>query len=91
MFEFDPDKSALNKEKHGIDFEEAKALWLDEDRIEQAARSEVEERRFVVAELRQALWCAVYTPRGGNIRIISVRRARKEEAEAYERNKNNRA
>jgi uncharacterized protein len=91
MFEFDPGKSALNKEKHGIDFDEAQALWLDENRVEQAARSEVEERRFVVAGLRQALWCAVYTPRGENTRIISVRRARKEEAEAYERNKNHRA
>ena len=90
MFEFDPAKSALNKDKHGIDFIEAQALWLDEDRIEQAARSEVEERRFVVAMMGQALWCAVITPRGEMIRIISVRRARKEEVEAYERNKDNR-
>ena len=90
MFEFDPAKSALNKDKHGIDFAEAQALWKDEDRIEQAARSEAEERRFVVARLGQALWCAVITPRAEMIRIISVRRARKEEVDAYERNKDNR-
>ena len=29
-FEFDPDKSAANLAKHGIDFEAAQALWLDE-------------------------------------------------------------
>ena len=28
-FEFDPEKSAGNKAKHGIDFEEAQALWKD--------------------------------------------------------------
>ena len=28
-FEFDPAKSAANKDKHGIDFVEAQALWLD--------------------------------------------------------------
>jgi hypothetical protein len=28
-FEFDPNKSASNKIKHGIDFEEAQKLWLD--------------------------------------------------------------
>ena len=29
-FEFDPAKSESNKDKHGIDFAEARALWLDE-------------------------------------------------------------
>ncbi|HUU33359.1 MAG TPA: BrnT family toxin [Vicinamibacterales bacterium] len=33
-FEFDPLKSAANKAKHGIDFVEAQALWLDPDRID---------------------------------------------------------
>ncbi len=28
-FEFDEEKSLANKEKHGIDFDEARALWLD--------------------------------------------------------------
>ena len=30
-FEYDPAKSAANKAKHGLDFEEAKALWKDEN------------------------------------------------------------
>jgi len=30
VFEFDPEKSAANLAKHGIDFEAAQALWLDE-------------------------------------------------------------
>ncbi len=28
-YEYDPNKSHANKIKHGIDFEEAQALWLD--------------------------------------------------------------
>jgi len=34
LFEFDPDKSAANRAKHGIDFEAAQMLWIDDDRIE---------------------------------------------------------
>lgn len=30
-FEYDPEKSLQNKQKHGIDFEEAQMLWLDEE------------------------------------------------------------
>ena len=30
-FEFDKNKSAANKQKHGIDFNEAKQLWDDPD------------------------------------------------------------
>jgi uncharacterized DUF497 family protein len=33
-FEWDPEKSAANKAKHKIDFETAKSLWNDPDRIE---------------------------------------------------------
>jgi uncharacterized DUF497 family protein len=43
-FEFGPDKSAANLAKHGIDFEAARALWLDDDAIEVDARSETEPR-----------------------------------------------
>ncbi len=90
MFEFYPVKSAANKKKHGIDFVEAQALWDDEDRVEQLARSELEERRLTVGRIGDLLWCAVYTMRGEQRRLISVRRARKEEVEAYERNQDNR-
>jgi uncharacterized protein len=33
-FEYDPDKGAENKRKHGIDFEEAQALWADPARFQ---------------------------------------------------------
>ncbi|WP_242045086.1 BrnT family toxin [Anabaena catenula] len=43
-FEFDPNKSAINKTKHGIDFIEAQKLWIDVNRIEIPARTEDEAR-----------------------------------------------
>jgi uncharacterized DUF497 family protein len=33
-FEWDPAKSASNKDKHGVDFEEARAIWQDPDRAQ---------------------------------------------------------
>jgi uncharacterized DUF497 family protein len=33
-FGYDPTKSQINKGKHGLYFDEAQALWIDEDRIE---------------------------------------------------------
>ena len=43
-FEYDPNKSAANKAKHSIDFEEAQALWQDVDRLEIPARFYDEDR-----------------------------------------------
>lgn len=83
MFEYDVNKSKSNKEKHGIDFEEAKELWLDEKGAEIDARSTVEERKMLVAELGGKIWTAVFTRVEENVRIISVRRARDYEREIY--------
>lgn len=86
-FEFDPDKSAANLAKHGIDFEVAQALWLDDDAIEVDARSDTEPRSAVIGMIGAKHWTAFFTVRGEAIRIISVRRARDDEVEAYDREK----
>ena len=82
-FEFDGAKSAANKAKHGIDFAEAQALWAGEI-VEIPARSETEPRRAVIGMIGAQYWTALVTPRGKNIRIISVRRARENEINLYE-------
>lgn len=82
-FEYDPAKSKKNKEKHGIDFEGARALWLDEDRIEFPARSETEKRHALLAMKEGKIWVAFYTMRETALRIISVRRARANEEKTY--------
>ncbi|MRX51084.1 BrnT family toxin [Paracoccus sp. S-4012] len=83
-FEYDPDKSAANKAKHGIDFEEAQALWNDPWLLEAPARTEDEPRFLAVGRIGERHWAAVWTPRDEATRIISVRRARKEEVDRYE-------
>ena len=83
-FEFDPQKSKLNKAKHGIDFEQAQGLWADPNCIGFPARSEDEERFALLALLKGKLWIAFYTYRDRKIRIISTRRARMNESKLYE-------
>lgn len=82
-FEFDSAKSAVNLEKHGIDFIGAQALWSDPDRLEVPARSLDEPRTQVIGRIGDVVWSAFTTIRGDRIRIISVRRARDEETAAY--------
>jgi uncharacterized DUF497 family protein len=89
-FEYDPAKSRTNAEKHGIDFETAKALWNDPKAVSIAVRYEDEPRFALIAEWNQKLWFAVYTFRDLKIRLISVRRARENERDIYKTQDDNR-
>jgi uncharacterized DUF497 family protein len=83
-FEFDSGKSDANKEKHGIDFVRAQSLWDDPDLIEIPARTSDEPRFVVIGRIGSRHWSAIITYRDDYIRIISVRRSRKEEISIYE-------
>ena len=83
-FEFDSQKSQSNKKKHGIDFREAQVLWNDSDLIEIPARTSGEPRFLVIGKISGQHWSGVITYRAEKIRIISVRRSRKEEIDIYE-------
>ncbi len=83
-FEFDPSKSKINKQKHGIDFLKAQRLWEDIDLIFIPAKTLDELRYLVIGKIEGKHWSAIITTRDQNIRIISVRRSRNEEIEIYE-------
>jgi uncharacterized protein len=83
-FEFDPNKSEANKGKHGIDSIEARVLWNDPDIIEIPVRTSDEPRFLVIGKISDKHWSCVITYRSDRIRIISVRRSRKEEVDLYE-------
>lgn len=83
-FEYDENKSATNLEKHGIDFEDAQAMWKDPNLLKIPARTQDETRNFYIGIINGKHWSAVTTPRNGAVRIISVRRSRKKEVELYE-------
>lgn len=83
-FEFDDPKSQSNLAKHGINFLDAQKLWVDPDRIEIPARTEDELRFLVIGKIARKCWSAIITYRENRVRIISVRRSRKEEVAIYE-------
>ncbi|MDE0045006.1 MAG: BrnT family toxin [bacterium] len=83
-FEYDTVKSVANRSKHGIDFDEAQALWDDPCVIEAPANVTEEQRFLAVGMIGARHWTAVYTYRNERVRIISVRRSRKQEIEHYE-------
>jgi uncharacterized DUF497 family protein len=83
-FEFDPSKSAANRAKHGISFDDAAALFADDRLLVVPARTVDEERFLAIGLLEGRHWSAIFTRRRGRIRLISVRRARNEEVNAYE-------
>ena len=83
-FEYDAVESIANREKHGIDVDEAQALWDDPYLIEAPANVTDEQRFLAVGMIGTRHWTAVYTYRSERVRIISVRRARKQEIDHYE-------
>lgn len=83
-FEYDDDKSQANLEKHGIDFHAARKLWDDPDLLEFPAKSDNEPRFLVIGRIAAKHWSAVVTDRNKKVRLISVRRSRKNEVELYE-------
>jgi uncharacterized protein len=84
QFEFDPNKSRTNKAKHGIDFEEAQALWNDSNALEAPAHHIAGEARILkIGLIGGVLWTAIFTVRANAIRIISVRKPHENEKRAY--------
>ena len=86
LFEYDQNKSQTNLNKHGIDFEDAQALWEKRTVMIPAKNIDGEKRYLVLGLIDGKHWSAVITYRGDVIRIISVRRSRNEEVDFYEEN-----
>lgn len=82
-FEYDPAKSESNREKHGIDFDQAQALWVDEQALIVPARTNTETSYALIGQCMGKIWTCIFTNRTVRIRIISVRRAREDEKERY--------
>jgi uncharacterized DUF497 family protein len=87
-FEWNPGKAKLNERKHGVSFEEAQSVFSDERArlIDDPDHSEAEER-FILLGLSSSLRVLVvahcYRASGNIIRIISARKATREEQRNY--------
>ena len=89
-FEWDNNKAEINLKKHGISFEEARSVFYDELALEfyDDEYSEWEERFLMLGvsnKLNLLLICHCYRESTGNIRIISARKATKNESKHYYR------
>jgi uncharacterized DUF497 family protein len=88
-FEWDDRKNTQNRRKHGVSFEEAQTVFFDEQALLVADPDHSEhEERFILLGLSSALRtlvvCHCYRREGGMIRLISARRADRQERELYE-------
>lgn len=82
-FEWDENKRLLNLEKHGIDFVDAVDIFLDLSRIERESFREGELRYQTIGTVNDIVLLVAYTYRKSTVRLISARRASKNEREAY--------
>ena len=86
-FEYDENKSQINKQKHGIDFVEAQNLWQDENGLVVPANIVDNEIRYaLISKILTKCFVVIFTVREDSNRIISVRRCRKNEEKNYENN-----
>jgi len=88
-FERDDRKNAQNRRKHGISFEEAQTVFFDEQAllIADPDHSKQEEQFILLglsSVLRTLVVCHCYRQEGDVIRLISARRADRQEREKYE-------
>jgi uncharacterized DUF497 family protein len=78
-FEWDPAKAASNLRKHWISFPYATRVFLDPHRQERLDTREAygEDRWVALGRVDEWVLAVVYTLRGSNIRLISARKANK--------------
>lgn len=81
-FEWDEEKNKLNEAKHGINFETASEIFYDSVLVRRSDRNN-EERWIAVGALVDRIITVAFTRRERTIRIISARRARKNEERDY--------
>lgn len=86
-FEWDSNKAASNRKKHGISFEEAQSVFYDDFAVQFFDEDSVSEDRFLMLgmsnEARILIICYCERDSGNVIRIISARKATQSERQFY--------
>ena len=88
-FEWNEQKATVNKNKHGVSFEEANTVFGDplSLTIDDPLHSRSEQRFIIIGRsIRQRTVVVIYVERRNNIRIISARLATSREKKTYEEN-----
>ena len=84
---WDPAKAQENRAKHGVSFPDAEPALFDPHAITHEDAYAEGEQRFVTVgvDALGRVVVVVYTYRGETVRIISARKATRNESRAYER------
>ena len=84
QFEWDEEKNRKNIKKHGISFELAAKVFLDENRIENydVEHSDYEDRYYAIGKVESMIF-VVFTERMNSIRLLSARPAEEDEINEY--------
>jgi len=84
-FEWDANKNKTNLKKHGVDFNQAKEVFNDKDKIEiiDNRKDYGEERRKIIGNAMDLLLSVIYTMREATVRLISARAASRKERKDY--------
>jgi uncharacterized DUF497 family protein len=83
MYEWDEAKRIAALHKHNIDFADAVEIF-EAIYIRLSGRSDIEIREIAVGYVNETYIAVVFTMRGETIRIITVRKARRDEREVYD-------
>ena len=88
VFKWDEKKNIKNLKKHGVSFEEAKSVFYDDNAVEfyDSEHSKKEDRFLLLGlstHLRILLICHCYKEKDSIIKIISARKATKNEQKLY--------
>jgi uncharacterized protein len=87
--EWDPDKAAGNARKHGVDFADAVIALEDPNSITAEDPDAIGEERYISmgADPYGRILVTAFAYRDRNVRIISSRKASKQERRRYEESK----
>lgn len=84
MFSWDERKRGANKAKHGVDFKEAEAFEFETALIAIDDRFDYgETREIALGRIEERVHVLVFTRRGDNLHIISLRKANAREVLRY--------
>lgn len=87
MFVWDEHKNLANKDKHGLTFEAIHHFdWESSVIVDRSRHADGEKRMVAIGKISNKLHTVIFTHRGHNIRLISLRRSNKAEEKLYEQN-----
>lgn len=86
MIEFDPEKDAKNRTKHGVSLAYGQAVFDDPNVLilPTIRKADGEDRYKAIGRIGDRLWTVIHIYRADAVRFVSVRRSNVNEQRAYD-------